>query len=268
MIKIRCFFVVTFCFAISGCATPTHWVHPNYTDEEKRARQFAIDDGRCIAVASGSVSMPAFSAPYSNYVSTFQQPSFASGFSSGLAQGAAIGAAMRAKENRERIYRGCMLSLGWSDEKSPEKTAIEKVENSKIYSEKESKSSNLILLSNKHNERIYFSGFKKIGENKGENVYFVFVVEDWWPTEINLGHEKNISVRQRSFAFDCKKDFYLLDSVRLLDKDLKEIHVKQINHKEEKLHLIAKGKDPATDMAVNYICNFLGTNHPLNTHRR
>ncbi len=122
---------------LAGCAN-TQWYNPNYSvgDAELMANQKAIDEGYCTQVAHGAAPMPearvylptqhnySISGTISSYGSGGYQtsnytgyvtPSPGASFSSGLVQGAALGAAIRARRAQDRIMKGCMLKLGWSD---------------------------------------------------------------------------------------------------------------------------------------------------------
>lgn len=46
-------------------------------------------------------------------------PSPGQAFANGFANGAAIGGAIRARMDRAKVFRGCMLSLGWDEVEAP-----------------------------------------------------------------------------------------------------------------------------------------------------
>lgn len=122
---------------LAGCAN-THWYNPNYSAEEAAlmAQQRTIDEGYCTQVAHGSAPMPDVrvyspaqhsynisgtissygsggfqSSSYTGYVT----PSASASFTTGFAQGAALGASIRARRAQDKIMKGCMFQLGWSD---------------------------------------------------------------------------------------------------------------------------------------------------------
>lgn len=130
---------------ITGCASP-QWHNPNYSADQAAimAKQRAIDEGYCTQVAHGSAPMPdvrvysptqdsySVSGTISSYGSGGLQtsnytgyvtPSAGNSFSTGFAQGAALGAAIRARRAQDKIMRGCMLQLGWSDEPVTQQSA-------------------------------------------------------------------------------------------------------------------------------------------------
>jgi predicted secreted protein len=127
--------------AVVGCATKSTYYNPYIDDPIAVKRQFTVDDGGCTRVAAGSIPIPEvrmyspdtqsynFSGTANTYNSTTGNsttqyqgtayPSgggFAGGFSSGFASGMSIGAAIRARKEREKVYHGCMVSLGWTDD--------------------------------------------------------------------------------------------------------------------------------------------------------
>lgn len=100
------------------------------------AQQRTIDEGYCTQVAHGSAPMPDVrvyspaqhsynisgtissygsggfqSSSYTGYVT----PSAGASFTTGFAQGAALGASIRARRAQDKIMKGCMLKLGWTD---------------------------------------------------------------------------------------------------------------------------------------------------------
>lgn len=120
---------------LSGCAT--NWNNPNIHPAE-RERQFAIDDGRCTLVSTGSLPMPnariyqptpstyGVSGTINTYdygtnsYSTSQvrgtvspQVSPYASFSNGIANGMAMGSMLATMNARKKAYRSCMLQLGW-----------------------------------------------------------------------------------------------------------------------------------------------------------
>ncbi len=128
---------------ISGCAMSPKWSNPHLDGRaDVLQRQLVIDDGYCTRVAAGSVPMPVVrtyepaprvynidaqvsgynygTGTYSSHqitgTATAAPGGFAGGFSSGLANGAALGQAIRAKKEHERVHRGCMYALGWTEE--------------------------------------------------------------------------------------------------------------------------------------------------------
>ena len=129
--------VISVVGALAGCSTT--WYNPHFNSDDARNRQLAIDEGYCNRVATGSVPMPEIrvytpsqqsymvtgnsntfgrNGIQNNYFSGTVMPmnnGFASGFSSGMAQGAALGALIHAQRERDRIIRGCMVNLGWTD---------------------------------------------------------------------------------------------------------------------------------------------------------
>lgn len=128
--------VATLLLTLASC---THWVNPNIADPRAQERQLNIDKARCTAASTGAAPMPAINttqAPSAynmtgtantlgtvgnqpfNATTSFTStatPSPGSSFGQGFAQGAANGAAIRARQQQDEIFKGCMYSLGWSD---------------------------------------------------------------------------------------------------------------------------------------------------------
>jgi hypothetical protein len=100
--------------ALLGCVTtPTSkWYHPNHVTQEAVDRQYVIDDGRCIAIASGTSPVPAVFGSVSPPV---QGTGFAAGLAQGFHDGIALGGVATARANQQRIYRSCMYQLGWTE---------------------------------------------------------------------------------------------------------------------------------------------------------
>lgn len=134
--------------SLAGCSTA--YYNPYIKSAHQQQVQFQIDDGYCTSVSVGSVPMPevryydsgtriyTFNASsYSssgavNTIGTIQQrPSSADAFASGFANGAAIGDAIVASDQRNRVYSGCMASLGWFESKEVAQAAAREMEQSK-----------------------------------------------------------------------------------------------------------------------------------------
>lgn len=133
----KLFIVIAMAGALSGCSTT--WYNEHFSSDEARNRQLVIDEGYCNRVAAGAVPMPeirTYTPSQQSYMITGNSTTFgrngiqnnsfsgtvtpmnngfASGFSSGMAQGAALGALIRAQQEHEKIVRGCMINLGWTD---------------------------------------------------------------------------------------------------------------------------------------------------------
>lgn len=131
--------------AISGCATT--YYNPNIADVTALERQRAIDEGYCTKASAGSVPMPQVRAyqpqqqnyqisgtmntytPNSGYstsnysANVYSQPNPGAAFASGLANGMNMGAAIAARQAEEKIFHGCMLSLGWTTDKDAKPSA-------------------------------------------------------------------------------------------------------------------------------------------------
>ncbi|MEQ1657461.1 MAG: hypothetical protein ABL896_01670 [Hylemonella sp.] len=118
----------TLALLLTGCAT--QYVHTTITDSKQAARQLDIDTGRCTAVASQSVPVPQPVAGINPALLGGQTTRMQGRFSDGTtytgtmttepnyaAQGYAIGANMgpglRAQREKDAIFHGCMVSLGW-----------------------------------------------------------------------------------------------------------------------------------------------------------
>ena len=134
--------VILVASALAGCSTT--WYNPHFNSDDARNRQLVIDEGYCNRVAAGSVPMPeirAYTPSQQSYMVTGNSNTFggngiqshyfsgtvtpmnngfASGFSSGMSQGAALGALIQAQREREKIIRGCMINLGWTDSPAAE----------------------------------------------------------------------------------------------------------------------------------------------------
>lgn len=124
-----------------GCITAQAqtWHNPKIKNHRLEERQLAIDDGMCTMVADRNIPMPpivyhsdgthSFSGwatiwsgsqfstmTYNGFTRPVQSPFGA--FASGFARGAAIGEAIRARMDRYKVHRACMLSLGWEETKA------------------------------------------------------------------------------------------------------------------------------------------------------
>lgn len=121
-----------------GCATPKTYINPFITDQVAQSRQLAIDGGYCTRAAAGSVPIPqvrAYSSGQQNYTvtgtaSTYNPssgyststysgtarstPSAGAAFAGGFADGLNMGAAIGARLERDKVYHGCMVALGWA----------------------------------------------------------------------------------------------------------------------------------------------------------
>lgn len=134
--------IVALSAMLSACAStppapPMEWVNSGL-DGHHATQQFFVDDGYCIQASHGSVVMPrprafvpgvqsykiqgrvtttdqSYQTTTSDYEATVtpQRSGFDS-FSQGLAAGQHNRAVHDAHEQRQRVYRGCMASLGWS----------------------------------------------------------------------------------------------------------------------------------------------------------
>lgn len=127
---------------LTACAmSPTYYNH-NITDRTTLERQRIIDEGYCTQAAAGAVPLPqvryyqsgvqnyqingniqsysqngySTRSNYTGNVSSYQSPSDA--FTAGIANGMNMGMAMRAKKNRDAVFKGCMYSLGWTTDKN------------------------------------------------------------------------------------------------------------------------------------------------------
>jgi len=110
----------------TGCATKPQYFNSLIVDSAQAERQLAIDDGQCTLAASG-IRVPqipvgpggqAFSGTATSGNTTFNYSGTTEpvgGFSSGFAKGANMRNAMEARDAKDKIHRGCMLSKGWSD---------------------------------------------------------------------------------------------------------------------------------------------------------
>lgn len=121
---------------LAGCASNVYY-NPYIDSDSQRAMQLEIDDGYCTSVSVGAVPMPEVrhydsgARTYTFNASLYQpgmptssvsgygsvSPSSVDSFSSGFANGAAIGGAIRAGMDRDKVYNGCMTSLGWTTSK-------------------------------------------------------------------------------------------------------------------------------------------------------
>lgn len=125
---------------LSGCATAPSYHNPNIVDPIAAKRQFDIDDGYCTGVSSGSVPMPMVrtyvpgqqaytingtgsmftpgvgTSSYGYQARVTPVPNPGAAFATGMANGMNMGIAMRAAQDRQRVYHGCMVSLGWSND--------------------------------------------------------------------------------------------------------------------------------------------------------
>lgn len=122
---------------LSGCASKPQYFHQYITEPAKLERQRAIDDGQCMQAALGSVPTPQVTyqpsntyqttgtvsgydstGGYSNYTysgTTRAKQNSVESFSQGFANGLNIGNAIAAQKAQEKVYHGCMLSRGWSN---------------------------------------------------------------------------------------------------------------------------------------------------------
>lgn len=126
-------FIAMVALVCTGCATK--YYNHNLSKSDADA-QFSVDDGYCIQVSDGAVPMPevryyqpeqtrytinatttAYNSRtgYTTYnttgsVNSLSTQSFATGFANGLN----IGSVMAANDRRQRVYHGCMISLGWT----------------------------------------------------------------------------------------------------------------------------------------------------------
>ena len=110
------------------------WHNSKIKSQRIEQRQLAIDDGVCTAVAARNIEIPAVTyhsdgthsftgwATVSNGSETstitfngFTRPSGLGAFANGVANGYSIGNAIRARRDRYKVYRACMLSLGWDE---------------------------------------------------------------------------------------------------------------------------------------------------------
>ena len=80
-----------------GCAGTQYWLH-----NTKGTQEFYKDNSECLALASGAVG-PTQIMPVSG------NPGFATGFAQGWNQGAAA----RAQQDRQTIYKHCLMGRGW-----------------------------------------------------------------------------------------------------------------------------------------------------------
>lgn len=127
---------------LSGCARSRVYYNPYIDDATFLNRQFTVDDGYCTSAAAGSVPIPqvriyaaepqsySFSGqattynPYSGYSTTdysgtaYAYPNAGASFATGFANGMNMGAAMAARRDRDRVYHGCMVALGWTANKN------------------------------------------------------------------------------------------------------------------------------------------------------
>ena len=136
-------FILLFSVILVGCATTpkVEWHNPNLEGYAVQ-QQFYVDDGHCIQASVGAVQMPAprtdipgqssyairgearttghyLGSTTTQYQATvtqqppFSLPSFSQGFAAAKADSQHDRALRDAQEQRERVYRGCMASLGW-----------------------------------------------------------------------------------------------------------------------------------------------------------
>jgi len=120
---------------ITACSTTFY--NPNIKDDATLERQRVIDEGYCTQVSVGSAPMPdiriynptstmnvtgrintiysngmSSSSNYNETISTYQNP--AESFSQGFSSGVGAGAVLRASFDQDKIFKGCMLKLGWT----------------------------------------------------------------------------------------------------------------------------------------------------------
>lgn len=141
----RVIFFFLAAIALGGCATKQYF-HTSLTDPAEIERRKVVDDAHCTRVALGSVDVPEVDyqpspsyrssgtisgynsdGSYSSYTySGTTRQSAANSFSQGFANGMNIGAAIAARNAQEKIYHGCMVSKGWSDEPAMAGTRVVK----------------------------------------------------------------------------------------------------------------------------------------------
>ena len=85
-----------------GCAETQYWVHNSKMEQAEMEQAFYQDNSECLALASGSVSN-------TQIIPTTGSPGFATGFAKGWNQGAAA----RATQDRQTIYKHCLMGRGW-----------------------------------------------------------------------------------------------------------------------------------------------------------
>lgn len=149
---------------LTACAMSPSYYNPNITDSTALERQRIIDEGYCTQAAAGSVPVPqvryyqsgvqnyqitgniqsygsdgySTSSNYFGNVNSYQSPGGA--FTTGLANGINMGAAIRASRERDAVFQGCMLSLGWTTDKNaiaiiaPSTTRLANAEDAKYFS--------------------------------------------------------------------------------------------------------------------------------------
>lgn len=152
--KIKLIFSI-FPILLSSCAT--NYYNPNIKDSIALERQRTIDEGYCTRVAAGSVPMPEIRSyqtgvqnynvvgsartNYSNGYSTntyynaniSSYPNAGEAFTNGFASGASIGAAFRAKLDRDKVFKSCMYTLGWTTDRTVK--AEEQTQGQKFFSQ-------------------------------------------------------------------------------------------------------------------------------------
>ncbi|GKW13763.1 hypothetical protein PEC301899_40450 [Pectobacterium carotovorum subsp. carotovorum] len=152
--KIKLIFSI-FPILLSSCAT--NYYNPNLKDPIALERQRTIDEGYCTRVAAGSVPMPEIRSyqtgvqnynvvgsartNYSNGYSTntyynaniSSYPNAGEAFTNGFASGASIGAAFRAKLDRDKVFKSCMYTLGWTTDRTVK--AEEQTQGQKFFSQ-------------------------------------------------------------------------------------------------------------------------------------
>lgn len=167
----KIFLPVVSSFFLAACSTSATFYNPNISDPVALERQRIIDEGYCTQAAAGAVPLPQVryyqsgiqsyqingniqslntngnytSSNYTGNVTSYTNSSDA--FSAGFANGINMGAAIRAKNDRDAVFQGCMYSLGWSTDKNATAT-------------------NAPLPSNQHGDEdvIYFTLFLKKAE--------------------------------------------------------------------------------------------------------
>ncbi len=132
--------LLCFCLALSGCASKTYY---NYNiDQSLTKKQYDIDNAQCRSYANGVAPAPrirTYSNPYTNYNfnvttledgelktyhgSVYSQPSAADS----LAQGVEIGNSIGASIARSNARHSCLLTLGWTTDKTEYEREIAKL---------------------------------------------------------------------------------------------------------------------------------------------
>jgi len=94
---------------LTSCASDQSWYHTEIVDPQLLDRQFAIDEGQCLARAHSAVHVP--------QIRQNQGPVYGAGdaFAKGLVNGMNQGAAGKARKAQDRIFHGCMYERGWTD---------------------------------------------------------------------------------------------------------------------------------------------------------